>query len=384
MKKIITVLLIISFLFVPSFAYAEGGKEMAKIPSVLDSMMKSNAANVKSTRNTRTTAPLANHPESLTPYSNEELIRALNPTIGVTPEEIQQGSSISGTPYIDYQALYDAQLQSRIAELDNIKNTALSELDTSQNNLKDIYYNKRNQAGAQSDVGALNFAQFMASRGISGNAGAMPEIYRNNALQGQIGALNQQEASDNAAIESQRADINSAYQNDVAAARAEMQAQQLQAEIEQQRIDAANALKADELAATAKTTADNEAYSRLQDTKADYANTVNRFSANYQAEIDKVRNDGDPSNDWQIPMLESEQTKQLQSETTLQAAAQKEQDAKQRELVNNALQLFGQLGYLTPEMKKILSDYGLPTNIVTLQKYKAQSGGSPSTPWYLQ
>jgi hypothetical protein len=122
----------------------------------------------------------------------------------------------------------------------------------------------------------------------------------------------------------------------------------------------------------------------LQDTKADYANTVNRFSANYQAEIDKVRNDGDPSNDWQIPMLESEQTKQLQSETTLQAAAQKEQDAKQRELVNNALQLFGQLGYLTPEMKKILSDYGLPTNIVTLQKYKAQSGGSPSTPWYLQ
>ena len=44
---------------------------------------------------------------------------------------------------------------------------------------------------------------------------------------------------------------------------------------------------------------DNTDYNRMQDTKEEYANTVGRFHENnYQAEINKVQNDNDPSNDY--------------------------------------------------------------------------------------
>ena len=57
----------------------------------------------------------------------------------------------------------------------------------------------------------MNFAQYMAARGIKGAAGAMPEIYRQAGLQGQIGALDRQEAANLAAIERQRSNVESGY-----------------------------------------------------------------------------------------------------------------------------------------------------------------------------
>ena len=62
----------------------------------------------------------------------------------------------------------------------------------------------------------------MAARGIKGAAGAMPEIYRNAGLQGQLGALDRQEASQLGAIERQRANIEAGYASDVAAAEADI------------------------------------------------------------------------------------------------------------------------------------------------------------------
>ena len=67
---------------------------------------------------------------------------------------------------------------------------------TQESTIKDTYYNQRNRAAADADVGAYNFAQYMASRGIKGNAGAMPEIYRNVGLQNRLGGLGQQEAQE--------------------------------------------------------------------------------------------------------------------------------------------------------------------------------------------
>jgi hypothetical protein len=221
----------------------------------------------------------------------------------------------------DYSALYDAQLEATIEALQKQRDSALSGLDTEKKSLKENYYGKRNQAAAQSDVGALNFAQFMGSRGISGNAGAMPEIYRNAALQGNIGALNQQEVAGNADIESRRSQVNSAYENDVSAATAQAEAQQLQAQIAQQQIDAANSLEAQRYNTQQATAADVTAYNRLQDTKSAYANTVGQFGADYQAEINKVANDNDPSNDWQISILGAARAKKIQDQKDAEAAA---------------------------------------------------------------
>jgi hypothetical protein len=73
----------------------------------------------------------------------------------------------------------------------------------------------------------------MAARGIKGAAGAMPEIYRQAGLQGQIGALDRQEAANLAAIERQRSNVESGYASDVAAANADVESQAMQAMIDQ-------------------------------------------------------------------------------------------------------------------------------------------------------
>jgi len=145
--------------------------------------------------------------------------------------EIQPEEQYDPTQYINQ--LKEAQRASRMASLDKARNTALSSLDTEKSNVAPTYYDKRNQAAAASDVGAMNFAQYMAARGIKGAAGAMPEVYRNAGLQGQIGALDRQEASNLAGIESQRANVESGYASDVAAAEADVEAQAMQSMIDQ-------------------------------------------------------------------------------------------------------------------------------------------------------
>lgn len=106
-------------------------------------------------------------------------------------------------------------------------------LDTEKANVSPTYYDARNRAAAASDVGAMNFAQYMTARGIKGAAGAMPEIYRQAGLQGQIGALDRQEAANLAAIERQRSNVESGYASDVAAANADVESQAMQAMIDQ-------------------------------------------------------------------------------------------------------------------------------------------------------
>lgn len=167
------------------------------------------------------------HPE----YFNDPLTQTPTPTIQAA-EPLQP---YDPTQYIN--ELKEAQRASRIASLDKARSAALSSLDTEKANVAPTYYDKRNQAAAASDVGAMNFAQYMAARGIKGMAGAMPEIYRNAGLQGQIGALDRQEAANLAAIENQRANINTGYESDVAAANADVESQAMQSLINQWNTD---------------------------------------------------------------------------------------------------------------------------------------------------
>ncbi len=159
-----------------------------------------------------------------------------------TPQpQIPQPQMYDPMDYIN--ELKEAQRASRIASLDKARESALSSLDTEKANVAPTYYDKRNQAAAASDVGAMNFAQYMAARGIKGPAGAMPEIYRQAGLQGQIGALDRQEAGEMSAIERQRSNVESGYASDVAAAEADVEAQAMQAAINQINADRAYQLQ---------------------------------------------------------------------------------------------------------------------------------------------
>lgn len=175
-------------------------------------------------------------------------------------------------PEFDIQSKIDqmkqAQINSRIAALDKAKNSAITALDTEKENVSPTYYDKRNQAAANSDVGAMNFAQFMAARGIKGAAGAMPEVYRQAGLQGQIGALDRQEAADLSAIERQRASVETGYASDVTAANADAEAQAMQTAITQYNAD--RAYKAQQAAA------------ELEQQKFDWSKSSDNPSNQYQ------------------------------------------------------------------------------------------------------
>lgn len=141
------------------------------------------------------------------------------------------------TPQDMINEMIEAQRKARIAELDKARDAALRSLEGEQAQLKPAYYDARNRAAAQSDIGALNFAQYMASRGVTGGAAGMPEIYRQAALQGELGALNRQEQAALDAIERDRTGVLSAYEQDRLAALSDLDARALQAQIEQMNLD---------------------------------------------------------------------------------------------------------------------------------------------------
>lgn len=172
------------------------------------------------------------------------------------PSWIGDGSGFGGgdttdtTGYID--DLKQAQIDAQIAALNNSLNNSLSNLDTQQAAIQPYYYDKRNQAAARNDVAALNFAQRAAARGISGNAGSMPEIYRNASLMGQLGALDQSEAAANAQIERDRGLLRNNFEADIAAAKAGAEATALQNTINQMNTDRNFALSEADVTGTYK------------------------------------------------------------------------------------------------------------------------------------
>ena len=404
--KIISILLIVSLLFVPSFAYTEGGKEMAyRADNKGGTAAKPNWIKMYSPDGKK----VGINERFIDQFISQGYTMREEPYFSSDPRSKNySGEKIPNKRYkeptIDYeaqlQALKEAQYKARANALESQKNTALSSLDAEKSTISPMYYDKRNQAAAQSDIGALNFAQFMASRGVQGNAGAMPEVYRNAALQGQIGALNQQEASDLSGIENRRSDIIRAYESDLAAAKAETEAQALQAIIEQQRIDQKNALEQERYDATQAKAADVTAYNRLEDKKVAYAATAGQFSGNYKAEMDRLASSDDPDKEWKIDILAALRQKKiddamakyqkqgyvsediaaalgLEVGTMTDAYKAQQEAAAAKQQVDNAIKMFAQLGYLTPEMVQILKAYGLTQDDIT-RLYKNQATGGSS------
>ncbi len=259
------------------------------------------------------------------------------PSPGSTP--ISSGrSSISSSSggYTDvYKDLLDAQYENTIrglqstyeTSLANMKNaldSSLLDIGTRQSGLKDTYYKKRNEAAAASDVGAMNFAQYMAARGIKGSAGGMPEIYRNVGLQGTLNSLNQSEAQANLDIENQRYNLKNTYNTNAANLANALQKDLYSASKERDisfLSEYMNKLKSDE----------QRAREEEERARQEWIGNTDQFYADYQAEIDRVANNGDPSDDWQIPYLRAERERKIrEQEAAARAAAQLEEENRMR------------------------------------------------------
>jgi len=127
-------------------------------------------------------------------------------------------------------ALNKAKLDQTMAALDKSRNAGLSNLAAEKSAIQPKYYDARNQTAAGSQQQARNFAEFMAARGgTSSGSNAQAELTRGMQLQGNLGALGQQEAAAYGDIERRTSDLQNAYQSDVASAKAGIESERMQA-----------------------------------------------------------------------------------------------------------------------------------------------------------
>lgn len=310
----------------------------------------------------------------------------INKGVGGVPSS---GSQSSGDPYdkmmADYQAqqkaLADAQRQSRIAALGKARDNSLANLDNSlssvmttyageQAALKPQYYNARNQVAANADIQAKNFAEYQASRGVKGAAAAQPEIYRNIATQGQIGALNQQQAAANEDIarrqteaqtqyDTNKAGIQNAYESDVASANADVNADSLQAYMDAMKM--VQAQKAADNAAMGLTST-GELTPTGQKTQNDLLSqqAAIQAAAHYN-DIDayiKTLNPNDPM----IPYLQAARQQKIQDQAEQAAAQAAAASEAEQQRYKNAFDMWKTYGTATADIAGVL---GVPVGART-------------------
>jgi hypothetical protein len=155
-----------------------------------------------------------------------------------TPAKTASNVAAASSPLTDINSMINelkqAQIDANIAALDKAKSRALGAYAGAERSINQIAQSARNINSITSQRGALDFAKYLASRGLvnSGTA-AQGELARNVALQGAQSAVEQQRSNQLADVANARANIEAGYQADVAAARAGAESQAMQQAIQE-------------------------------------------------------------------------------------------------------------------------------------------------------
>lgn len=140
---------------------------------------------------------------------------------------------------IDYQTqlnkIKEAQKQSAIADLENTRNQALSDLQAERENNAANFNAQRNQTNVQNQLAAKNFKEYLVNSGRS-NSGIMPqyEMNRQNNLQRNINEINSNQNMALADINRRNTLANQTYNTGLQSANANIEAQYLNNLLEQQ------------------------------------------------------------------------------------------------------------------------------------------------------
>ena len=241
------------------------------------------------------------------------------------------------------EQLAEAKKSQTIASLQNAYQQSVGGIAKEQAAIEPMYDQARSQARTTATMKAKEFENFLAQRGLtSSGSAAQGDIAQNVALQGSLTGINQgqnQAMSDIEARKQQLAstlefnkaqagtdyDINMLQSMDAERIRQAQLAEQQRKENlsalereQQQLLDLSNSTKKEEMAA--------------------FLDTIGRFSNDYQAQINKVQNDGDTTNDWQIPYLQSARQDKI---TTQETAAQKDEEKKVQDFLSTITRYYG-------------------------------------------
>jgi hypothetical protein len=194
------------------------------------------------------------------------------------------------------------------------KNKALQEgLNNELSEIKKSSDDSRSDAYVNSRLSAIGNNEQLANQGLAGNLygsnlsgiSESSRIKQDTALQNNINALDQQQTSlENSARTTTN---NMIADNQLAMAQTIAQLRQQEREMER---------------------------AELMAEKAEYAQNIGQFGQDYKAEMNRVANDGDPSNDWQLGYLGSAREGKIANQATAQAEAEQQAFENSIKLMN--------------------------------------------------
>lgn len=140
-----------------------------------------------------------------------------------------EGGKLRASYEEDLNRLKTAQKNAAIADLENTRNQALSNLEAEKNQNTTLYNQQRSTANAQNRMNAKNFQEYLAATGRA-NSGlpAQARMQYNNNLQNSLTYLNAGEAGALADINRRTTDAHNAYNSGLASANANIEANYIQ------------------------------------------------------------------------------------------------------------------------------------------------------------
>jgi hypothetical protein len=130
--------------------------------------------------------------------------------------------------------LRTAQKKAQTAELQNVRNQALSNLNAEQQQNAGNYAAQRSTANAQNRLSARNFQEYLANTGRANSGlGAQANMQYNNNLNTSLNNIYSAENAANADILKRRTDAINTYNTGLAAANANIEANYIQALMDQ-------------------------------------------------------------------------------------------------------------------------------------------------------
>jgi hypothetical protein len=290
---------------------------------------------------------------------------------------------------------YDEQKKSLLSQLRASIAKAKSGYQNIINTAGQTYQPLRNQVSLGKEQQLQSLRESLANQGNRGGTGRQAMLNTETAAENQMNAINLQQQNTINDANRAIADIEQQGQFQESQLTAELAAQKLRELLAQEQ-------RAGEMAEdTRRWESEFELRQQAAKDKAadelrnQFIDTIGQYANDYQARINELQNDGDPTNDWQIPYLATARQGKIDDAnakwqeqgyvsediaaalgkpvgTMTEAYKLKLQDAAKEKEVQNALKLFDDLGYVTPEMAAILASYGLPSDARTLNALKVQ------------
>ena len=143
-----------------------------------------------------------------------------------TGQVVQEQSAPAVNSYEQYiREMNQAQQEAAMTALRSAYEQNVASIDTARGNLSPTYTAARNQAAGTAEQQRRQFAEYANANGLGSGAGGQAQLSMNNALQNSLSSIDTQEADAISQLELQRTQTKIQYENAIAQAQQEGNAQ---------------------------------------------------------------------------------------------------------------------------------------------------------------